>query len=191
MSVYGDQPDRPVDESAYPKPKSFYGVGKLASEHYLRIYKDYGIDSISLRLFNVYGPGQNMLNLRQGMVSIFLAQAIKDNHIHVKGSSERFRDFIFIDDVVDAFIAALQKQNATKKELNISTGKKTTIKELLSCMVNFLPTSPSLEIKGDTPGEQLGIKGNIGNAKAELNWTPKYNLERGLETMVIWALKNK
>ena len=84
-------------------PKSFYGVGKIASEHYMRIYQQYGINSTALRLFNVYGPGQNLQNLKQGMVSIFIAQAIKTNSIHVKGSKLRFRDFVFIDDVVNAF----------------------------------------------------------------------------------------
>jgi len=71
MSVYGDKPDEPVKEDTILKTKSFYGVGKIASEHYMRIYQQYGINSTALRLFNVYGPGQNMKNLRQGMVSIF------------------------------------------------------------------------------------------------------------------------
>ena len=86
MSVYGDKPDAPVEEDTTLNPKSFYGVGKVASEHYLRIYAQYGVNSVALRLFNVYGPGQNMENLRQGMVSIFLAQAFENKHIHVKGS---------------------------------------------------------------------------------------------------------
>jgi len=77
MSVYGDQPDHKVNEEAMLKPKSFYGVGKVASEHYLRIYQQYGIQSTAMRLFNVYGPGQNLKNLRQGMVSIFFGHGFK------------------------------------------------------------------------------------------------------------------
>ena len=95
MSVYGIQEDHPVKESSNCNPQSFYGVGKLASEHYMRIYQQYGIQTSSLRLFNVYGPGQNLSNLRQGMVSIFLAQMLKNKHIHVKGSGKRYRDFKF------------------------------------------------------------------------------------------------
>ena len=89
MSVYGRKPDRPVSEEEIASPESFYGVGKLASEEYLRIYEQFGIRSTSLRLFNIYGPGQNMANLQQGMVSIFLAQMLKDRHILVKGGKDR------------------------------------------------------------------------------------------------------
>ena len=103
MSVYGQVPDEPIDETWKARPQSFYGVGKLASEHYLRIFRQFGIATASLRLFNTYGPGQNLENLRQGMVSIFLAQALRDKRIHVKGSPDRFRDFVYIDDVVQSF----------------------------------------------------------------------------------------
>ena len=110
MSVYGDQGETLVKEDSSLNPKSFYGVGKLASEKYLSIFQNFGINCTALRLFNVYGPGQNMYNLRQGMVSIFLAQAFNHNEINVKGSKDRFRDFIFIDDVVNAFISSYNKE---------------------------------------------------------------------------------
>lgn len=190
MSVYGDQPDRPISEQDKPIPKSFYGVGKLASENYMRIYQQYGINCTSLRLFNVYGPGQNMENLRQGMVSIFLAQALDNNHIHVKGSKERFRDFVFIDDVVDSFIAAENKEHFKFDILNISTGTKTTVEELIKRIAGNLPNKPSVEFKGSTPGDQFGIVGSIKLANEILNWEPKYQLNAGISKMVKWALKN-
>jgi UDP-glucose 4-epimerase len=191
MSVYGDQPDEPINEKAKPSPKSFYGVGKIASEHYLRINKENGISSTALRLFNVYGPGQSMANLRQGMVSIFLAQAISSKHVVVKGSPDRYRDFIFIDDVVDAFLKAEKSCTDSFKVVNIATQKRTTIKDLLKMMKQLLPFDISVEFKGKTPGDQFGITADIGNAKKEIDWTPKYNLEEGLEKMINWALKNK
>ena len=70
MSVYGSQPDRPINEKDICKPQSFYGIGKLASENYMSIFHNFGLDCISLRFF-VYGPGQNLENLKQGMISIF------------------------------------------------------------------------------------------------------------------------
>ena len=94
--------DDAVKEDEECFPESFYGVAKLASEHYLRIYQQYGIEATNLRLFNVYGKGQNLDNLKQGMVSIYLAQMIRDKHIHIKGSPDRFRDFIHVDDVIEA-----------------------------------------------------------------------------------------
>ena len=101
------QTEQPVHENMSLHPTSFYAVGKLASEHYLRLYSKFGIKTTALRLFNVYGPGQNLKNLRQGMVSIYLAQAMKNRKVVVKGSGDRFRDLVYIDDVVDAFYKSL------------------------------------------------------------------------------------
>jgi UDP-glucose 4-epimerase len=190
MSVYGDQPDEPIGEEIKPMPKSFYGVGKIASEHYLRIYQEYGINSVALRLFNVYGPGQNMLNLRQGMVSIFLAQAIKDKNILVKGSKDRFRDFVYIDDVVEAFVKSEENCKENFKVINIATQKKTTIEQLIENMKDILPFDVSVEFGGSTPGDQFGITAKIDNAKTLIAWQPKYDLKTGLTKMVNWALKN-
>ena len=86
-----------VDENSVPNPISFYSVGKLASESYMKIYSKLGIKCTALRLFNVYGPGQNLSNMRQGMVSIFLAQAFKSKSILIKGSADRFRDMIYMN----------------------------------------------------------------------------------------------
>jgi UDP-glucose 4-epimerase len=187
MSVYGDKPDVPVAENLDSRPKSFYGVGKLASEHYMRIYEQYGINSTALRLFNVYGPGQNMLNLRQGMVSIFLAQAIKDHHVHVKGSAKRYRDFIYIDDVIDALIKVREEQPPKYTVFNIATGIRTTVGELIELIRSFLEYEVSVHFEGSTPGDQMGITGNNSAIKNELNWCPQINLEEGLNRMIAWA----
>lgn len=190
MSVYGVQPDKNIDETVSTLPKSFYGVGKIASEHYMRIYQEYGINSTALRLFNVYGPGQNLKNMKQGMVSIFLAQAINNKHIHVKGSKDRFRDFIYIDDVIDAFLKAENKKQNSFDILNVCTGKKTTIEELINIQKQSLPYDDvSVEYTGSTPGDQFGIFGNNAQIKKQLNWQPKINLTKGIENMTNWALK--
>ena len=105
MSVYGNVPDAPIAEDEHVAPLSCYGVGKLAAENYLAVFKRQ-LSSVNMRMLNVYGPGQDMGNLRQGMVSIYLAQALANKHIVVKGSLERFRDFVFIDDVVEAWFRA-------------------------------------------------------------------------------------
>ncbi len=161
MSVYGVKPEGAISEQEECCPESFYGVGKLASEHYLRIYQQYGIKSTGLRLFNVYGPGQNLQNLRQGMVSIFLAQMINDGHIHVKGSADRFRDFIYIDDVVDVFLNCLASEQSSGRMINVGTGQKTTVGQLVDALVEFDEESISVEYQGSTPGDILGIYADI------------------------------
>ena len=188
MSVYGDQPDRPVAEDAACRPKSFYGVGKLASEHYLRIYEQYGVRSTALRLFNVYGPGQNMANLRQGMVSIYLAQALKDRAIHVKGAPDRFRDFVFIDDVVAAFRACEGLKAAHGKTFNVCSGRKTTVRELLELLLPCLPFPVSTRFEGETPGDMFGIRGDTAALRAAAGWEARTPLPDGLRAMTAWAL---
>lgn len=188
MSVYGDQPDKPVAEEATTTPKSFYGVGKLASEHYLRIYRQYGIESAALRLFNVYGPGQNMDNLRQGMVSIYLAQALKNRHIHVKGSADRFRDFVYIDDVVDAFLRFETQALGEHQTFNIGTGVRTTVQDLVERICSSLPFAVDVRYEGNTPGDMFGIRADASRARQDADWEAKVDLATGLQRMIAWAL---
>ena len=163
MSVYGNVPDKPIPENFNKTPLSCYGVGKLASEHYLEIFKNQ-LPFINFRMFNVYGPGQDMANLRQGMVSIFLSQALKENKIHVKGSLDRFRDFIYIDDVVDIWYEfALNKTENIS--LNLGTGIKTSLNELITLFKNNF-CDLKYYSKGKTPGDQKGIYPDIGKLKS-------------------------
>lgn len=188
MSVYGDQPDAPVAEEATTNPKSFYGVGKLASEHYLRIYAQYGIESTCLRLFNIYGPGQNMENLRQGMVSIYLAQALRNRHIHIKGSGERYRDLVYIDDVVNAFLTLESAPAGPARIYNVGTGVRTTVSDLIEKIRALLPFDVSVQYDGSTPGDMFGITADCGKIARETGWKAAVGLDEGLQRMVGWAL---
>jgi UDP-glucose 4-epimerase len=185
MSVYGVQPDRPVTENDPCTPESFYGVGKMASEHYMRIYQNYGIESTSLRLFNVYGPGQNLENLKQGMVSIFLAQVLKENKIHVKGSADRFRDFIYIDDVVEAFVRCLVKQDSYSKVINVGTGIKTRVSQLVEQLVSNFDLEILVTYEGQTSGDIHGICSDISKMDEILGTWKKTELRAGVEKFVL------
>lgn len=185
MSVYGAKPDRPVKEDDDCHPLSFYGVAKLASEHYMRIYQQYGINSTSLRLFNVYGPGQNMENLRQGMVSIFLAQMINNKHIHVKGSPDRYRDFIYIDDVVEAFTRCLTHEKSNGRTINVATGKKTKVSEIVEMLVAAQDKEISVAYEGETPGDIHGFYADVTTMYSVLGYRCKTDLKQGIEKMLI------
>jgi len=191
MSVYGIQPDCPVVEDDVCTPMSFYGVGKLASEHYMRLYQQYGINSTSLRLFNVYGPGQNMTNLRQGMVSIFLKQALDDHKIHVKGSSERYRDFIFIDDVVMAFVQCLKKQASFGQVINVGTGVRTTVKQVVDTIIEMIGNDIPVEYYGATYGDIHGIYAMSDLMYSILEMPKVVEFRTGMQRMVEWALINR
>lgn len=184
MSVYGIKPERSVKESEDCHPESFYGIAKLASEHYLRVYEQFGIDTTSLRLFNVYGPGQNMDNLRQGMVSIFLAQMLKDKRIHVKGSADRFRDFIHIDDVVESFFRCLSCDASNGRVINIANGKATKVKEIIELLVSSQSNKINVKYDGGTPGDIHGIYADISEMNNIFGTWNKVELQDGLEMMV-------
>lgn len=182
MSVYGAVPDAPTSESHHPKPLSCYGVGKLSSENYLRIYQN-KLPFVAMRMFNVYGPGQDMKNLRQGMVSIYLAQALVSGRIEVKGAQERFRDFIFIDDVVEAWYRASTRSEPINNVINIGTGIRTSVSELLKHIHDLLPNSSSF-ISGSTMGDQSGIYSNTATMSRLLGFEATIRLERGLQLFV-------
>ena len=189
MSVYGDKLERPVLENDDTVPLSFYGIGKLASEHYLRINNTKGMRKTVLRLCNTYGPGQNMDNLRQGMVSIFIKQAIDNNEIVVKGSKDRFRDFIHISDVVDVLILLLKDYNYEFEIFNLTGGVKKKVSDLVEAIQNGVDTDLSVLYRGSTPGDQFGVCANNSKIKKNLSWEPKIGFEDGIINMVKWYKK--
>jgi len=189
MSVYGDVPDMPVKEFTLLNPLSAYGVGKLSTEGYLRVYQKV-LPYVSLRMFNVYGPGQDLTNLRQGMVSIYLAQAIQSGKIVVKGNLERFRDFIYIDDVVKAWYNAAINPDIKNIEINVGTGIRTTISELLhNICYHFSGTT--YMVQGSTPGDQVGIYADINLASRYLELNKFTTLSEGLFLFKEWAQKQE
>ena len=187
MSVYGDFDCtlKGVKENDILEPKSCYGIGKLSSEKYLKVFKQ-KLPFIFLRMFNVYGPGQDMNNMKQGMVSIFLSQAIKYGEISVKGSLSRFRDFIFIDDVVEAWFRATFYDKALNEAINIGTGKKTTVNMLIESIKKITKVD-YIKVEKGTPCDQLGIYADNTKLKEILNLNPQVKLENGLKTFYNWA----
>lgn len=191
MSVYGDTEDPFVSEKTIPTPKSFYAVGKLASENYMRIYSQtYGVKCTALRFFNVFGVGQNMDNLKQGMASIYLALAIRNHHIIVKGSGDRFRDFVYIDDVVDSVLKSINRENGEMFEVyNVSNCRKVHVKDIVNYIENHLPFNVTHEYVAGTPGDQNGVYGMNDKIKNDLGWEGKVTFEEGMQRMIDWALK--
>jgi UDP-glucose 4-epimerase len=183
MSVYGNKMKQ-VNETEPPEPISFYGASKLASERYIDIYSKAGIASTAFRLFNVYGPMQNLNNMRQGMASIYMAYVLNNAAVHVKGALDRYRDFIYIDEVIDCFIECFNNRNAENKIYNVGSGKKTTIIELLESIFSAAEKKDyPYRSEGSTPGDTFGIYADITKITSETNWRPGVNIDDGLKKM--------
>ncbi len=178
MSVYGETADAPIAESICPSPLSCYGVGKLASENYLKVFAS-KVPSVSLRMFNVYGPGQDMSNLRQGMISIYLAQALNKKRITIRGSLDRFRDFIYIDDVVEAWMQASTRADVVNECINVATGVRTTVAKVTELISALLP-GVEIETSDPTPGDQMGIYADCSKAQELLGLDSYVDLPTGL-----------
>ncbi|PYM69862.1 MAG: NAD-dependent epimerase [Candidatus Rokuibacteriota bacterium] len=192
MAAYGDVRELPAHEDASPSvPVSYYGLSKLASEHLLRLASREGLSVTSFRMFSVYGPGQNLGNLKQGMASIYLAYLLRGEPVPVTGSLERFRDFVYIDDAVEAWMAALALGETTSPVYNVGSGSRTTVRELLAALkaaLGLRPDHPVQENPG-SPSDQFGIWADIRRIAKELQWRPTIPLEVGLRRMVAWAVE--
>lgn len=192
MAVYGDVDHCPVHENHSCQPLSFYGISKLASEHYVQHFSKEGLlDTTCFRMFSVYGPGQNMSNMKQGMVSIFLAYLLKSEEIWVKGSRERFRDFIYIDDVVDAWLLSLDSPPTYGKIYNLGTGLKTTVRDLVHQEIRafgYDTDSYPVKYEGCTPSDQFGLYADMTKFCTDTGWKSTISLQEGLDRMVKWVV---
>lgn len=192
--VYGDHPDREALSEQTPcRPKSVYAGSKLAAEHLLISYaQPHGIKWSSLRMFNVYGPGQDITKPDQGVVGIFMNMLLKQDTVQVKGSLSRFRDLVFIDDVISGWDLCL-KTTSFNKAYNLGSGEKTTFEQLIKSVAKVLGKEHRLVIEElpGTPGDMQGCYADISNIRADLGFQPRVRLEKGLESMARWVKADK
>lgn len=190
MAVYGLVDRVPVQETDPADPYSFYGIAKQAAEQYVRHYAKSGMQTTVLRMFSVYGPGQDLSNMKQGMLSIYLDFLKNGGPIVVRGSLDRFRDFIHIDDVVEGWVAALDNPKSHGQVYNLASGEKTVVRDLLSHLVAAWGDNPEdhpIEQGDGTPGDQFGVYADISQISGDLGWRPRVSLADGVRGMVDWA----
>ena len=178
-----------VSEKTVLNPKSIYALSKMYCEKLFEIYATHlGINWKILRMFNIYGPGQDLNRMDQGMVSIFMNLVMKKDIINVKGSLERFRDFVYIDDVVAAWELCLLDEKNHNEIYNLGSGEKTSVQSLISSLkLLFEKDSISVNETKGTPGDINGCYANINKIKSQLGFIPKFNIEKGLLAMSDWA----
>lgn len=190
MSVYGNIKSRnSIKETYKTNPKSIYGLSKLISEKNINLFcKSNNIKYTIFRLFNVYGPHQDLKNLKQGMLSIYLSYLLNKKKLIIKGSQNRTRDFIYVEDLCEAFWLVIKKK-PSDKIYNLGTGKSTSVKRLLNYMffnLNIDQKNYKITNLQSTPGDVIGFKANISKLKNFINWQPKTNIKEGLKKTIIF-----
>jgi UDP-glucose 4-epimerase len=185
-SRYGDPDRTPADESVRTDPISPYAVAKLAGEMYLRAYAEmYGISPICLALANVYGPRQNPHG-EAGVITVFGRAMITDSTATVFGDGTAARDYVFVDDVVDAFMRAAGAPHGTVGTFNIGTGRQTTVIEVHRAIAEVLGSVSSPCFAAARSGELQAIALDSTKAREELGWTPAVELLDGIERTIQW-----
>ena len=189
MAIYGNPDSRFASEATPPVPRSPYGVSKLTSEHLLRLARVRGLESTCLRMFSVYGPGQDLSNRQQGMLSIFLAYLLDGVEVPVTGSLDRVRDFVFIDDVVDLWMEVIGRPSTPSAIYNAGTGITTSVGDLLKVLIAAvgLPEDHPIAVGDTSVNDQSGVAADRSLAESELGWTPQVKLSEGIERMVRWV----
>lgn len=186
-SVYGNSPTYPTSEQDVPAPMSPYGVTKLAAEHLCSLYaRNFGVPTVSLRYFTVYGPRQ-----RPDMAfTRFCTAAASDQPITLYGDGEQIRDFTYVDDVVRANMLAAERGVPAGSVINVAGGTSVSVNEVLE-IVSELRGKPLNILREDkVPGDVFRTGGSVDRANELLGWKPDFTLEEGLRLQYEWATKS-
>jgi UDP-glucose 4-epimerase len=192
-SVYGDTPTLPKKEDMPPAPVSPYGVQKLSAETYCRIfYKLYGLETFSLRYFNVFGPGQNPHSQYAAVIPLFIKAIAQNKPPTIFGDGEQTRDFTYVDDVVDAnLLCCTAPTKSAGKVFNIARGGRVSINELANTIMKIMGKNPGVIHTDPRPGDILHSQADISLAERELGWKPKADFEDGLRKTIEYFLSSE
>ncbi|MGB5441502.1 MAG: NAD-dependent epimerase/dehydratase family protein [Gammaproteobacteria bacterium] len=184
-AVYGDLPDLPKQEDMPVRPLSPYAADKLATEQACRIYHQlYGLETVSLRYFNIFGPRQDPSSPYSGVISIFSDSLAAGRQPVIYGDGGQTRDFVYVADVVEANIRAATSKAAPGKAINIGTDSAVSINELLETICNIREQPFAPEYKAGRQGDIRHSSADISRARELLGWQPRVGLEEGLRELL-------
>ncbi len=183
----------PIHEELAPHPVSPYGASKLAGEGYCSaFYRTYGLETVSLRFGNVYGPGSEH---KSSVVAEFIRNALTGESLEIYGDGKQTRDFIFIDDLIEAIMLSCVSPEIGGETFQIASNRETTITELVDLLLHLLKRFGLSNINVVTADPRQGdVKRNFSDtnkAKKRLGWTPIFDLEKGLKRTISWFLNRQ
>ena len=186
-SVYGDAPVTPVREDAPPAPVSPYAVSKLAGEHYCRVFGElHGLETVALRYFNVYGPGQPSDGRYATVIPLFLEALLSGRRPVVFGDGSLARDFTYVEDVVATTVAAASAPAAPGRVYNVGAGKPYSLLELLGILGRLTGVTPDPVHEDARRGDVARTHADSSAAARDLGFKPSVRLEEGLARTVEW-----
>ncbi len=183
-AVYGDNPESPKYTDMKPQPKSPYGITKLDGEYYLQMYTEsFGLNTTSLRYFNVFGPRQDPKSQYAAAIPIFVASALKNEDIVIYGDGEQTRDFVYVKDVVQANVLAVTNESLSGV-FNVGNGYSISINKLVEMVLSLTKSSSKIIYKEVRPGDIKHSLASIDETKEKLSFSPKFDLLEGLDETI-------
>jgi len=186
-SVYGDTPVLPKQEDMVPNPQSPYAVSKLAAEHYCRAFtRVYGLETVSLRYFNVYGPRQDPKSQYAAVVPIFIRKLMAGEPPTVFGDGEQSRDFTYVEDVVAANIQAAEAPGAAGAVVNLGCGERHTLNELIALLQEMTGRHVAPEYTEPRAGDVKHSQADVSRARELIGYDPRVSFEDGVQRTLEW-----
>ncbi len=190
-SAYGDQPTQPKRETMLPAPLSPYALNKLVGEYYARVfYESYGLETISLRYFNVFGPHQDPESQYAAAIPAFVSAILKGEQPLIYGDGEQTRDFTHIDNVVEANMLAAAAKTTQGQVINISCGESVTINQVITTINRLLGTSRTPRYAPPRAGDVKHSLADITLARDVIGFEPHVTFEDGLARAIEWYKAN-
>ena len=184
-AVYGDKPELPKDEAMVPDTLSPYAVSKLSSEYYCSVFTQlYGIETTSLRYFNVFGPRQDPHSPYSGVMTKFISAVLRNEPITIFGDGAQTRDFVYVRDVVQANIRAMESHKSGI--FNIGSGHRISVLTLAEIIMDIIGTTVPIKFAPPANGDVRDSFADITKAKQLLRYAPHFDLRSGLEETVAW-----
>jgi UDP-glucose 4-epimerase len=184
-AIYGNQPHQPVREDNWPYPDSPYAVSKWSAEQYIHTIGNlWGIETVALRIFNAYGPGQSLPVSHAPVVPRFLQQALGGGSIVIFGDGSQTRDFVYVDDVVDALVTAVTARGVNRQVINIGRGEETSVRDLVRHIEAVTGKRVTLITNPQKAGGVPRLAADIALARELLGFRPKVDLATGLRLTV-------
>ena len=181
-AVYGEQGVQPLQETATPNPRSPYAVSKLSAEYYVRtIGMLWGIETVALRVFNVYGPGQHLPPAHAPVIPYFIRQSCYNGTLVLHGDGSQTRDYVYIDDVVNAMAATATAPDVNQKIINVGSGKETSIRDLVDIVLGVTQGHPEVVYNPRNEGGVRRMQADLRLAEQLLNYHPEVDLRAGLQ----------